>query len=85
MRNWRFWIVRVFLYYIDYYVVGKVKRYPNAIRPYMIASAIFTVAMIFLMWHSSAIRVDTAYIIYFGMAIGFVAMQYDSNEIKEDC
>ena len=25
------------------------------------------------------------YIIYFGMAIGFVAMQYDSNEIKEDC
>ena len=51
----------------------------------MITSAIFTVAMIFLMWHSSAIRVDTAYIIYFGMAIGFVAMQHDSNEIKEDC
>lgn len=66
-------------------LLAKLKRYPNAIRPYMIASAIFTVAMIFLMWHSSAIRVDTAYIIYFGMAIGFVAMQYDSNEIKEDC
>lgn len=66
-------------------LLAKLKRYPNAIRPYMIASAIFTVAMFFLMWHSSAIRVDTAYIIYFGMAIGFVAMQYDSNEIKEDC
>lgn len=66
-------------------LLAKLKRYSNASRPYMITSAIFTVAMIFLMWHSSAIRVDTAYIIYFGMAIGFVAMQYDSNEIKEDC
>ena len=66
-------------------LLAKLKRYSNASRPYMITSAIFTMAMIFLMWHSSAIRVDTAYIIYFGMAIGFVAMQYDSNEIKEDC
>ena len=66
-------------------LLAKLKRYSNASRPYMITSAIFTVAMIFLMWHSSAIRVDTAYIIYFGMAIGFVAMQYDSSEIKEDC
>ena len=63
----------------------KVKGYSNASRSYILTSAIFTVAMIFLMWHSSAIRVDTAYIIYFGMAIGFVAMQFDSNEIKEDC
>ena len=66
-------------------LLAKLKRYSNACRPYMITSAIFTVAMIFFMWHRSAIRVDTAYIIYFGMAIGFVAMQYDSNEIKEDC
>ena len=66
-------------------LLAKLKRYSNASWPYMITSAIFTVAMIFLMWHSSAIRVDTAYIIYFGMAIGFVAMQHDSNAIKEDC
>ena len=66
-------------------LLAKLKRYSNASRPYMIASAIFTIAMIFLMWHSSAIRVDTAYIIYFGMAIGFVAMQYGNNGGEEDC
>lgn len=63
----------------------KLKKYSNVSRPYMITSAVFAVAMIFLMWHSSAIRVDTAYIIYFGMAIGFVAMQYGSNGGEEDC
>ena len=66
-------------------LLGKLKKYPNACKPYMIMSAVFTLSMIFLMWHSSAIRVDTTYIIYFGMAIGFVAMQYYSNKTKEDC
>ena len=48
----------------------------------MITSAIFTVSMIFLMWQSSAIRIDTAYLIYFGMAIGFVAIQHGYKEKK---
>ena len=53
----------------------------------MITSAIFHGCYdFFLMWHSSAIRVDTAYIILFlEWQLVFVAMQYDSNEIKEDC
>ena len=85
MRNYRFWVVCVFFVTLIITLLAKLKRYSNASRPYMITSAIFTVAMIFLMWHSSAIRVDTAYIIYFGMAIGFVAMQYGGNEIKENC
>lgn len=63
-------------------LLGKLKKNAKAYQPYMITSAIFTVSMIFLMWQSSAIRIDTAYLIYFGMAIGFVAMQHGYKEKK---
>ena len=62
----------------------KVKRYSSMCQPYMIASTVFTIAMIVLMWHSSAIRVDTAYIIYFGMGIGLVAMQFENKNIERE-
>lgn len=63
-------------------LLGKLKKNAKAYQPYMITSAIFTVSMIFLMWQSSAIRIDTAYLIYFGMAIGFVAIQHGYKEKK---
>ena len=75
--------------YISFFAVlvlkllSNLKRYSKEIRPYMITSTVFTVAMIGLMWHSSAIRIDTAFIIYFGMAIGFVAMQYGKKNRGE--
>lgn len=63
---------------------GKLKKYPKMCQPYMIISTIYTVTMIALMWHSSAIRVDTAYLIYFGMAIGFVAMKCAHKEVEKE-
>lgn len=63
---------------------SKLKKYPRICQPYMIMSAIYTIAMIGLMWHSSAIKVDTAYLIYFGMAIGLVAMKCVHKGIERE-